>query len=129
MAKKVINVGTSPNAADGDPLRSAFIKINSNFTDLYEENIGIPNLIRELSAALLTNGLHSGITVVYDSANERINLTGFSGNYNDLINKPFTSTDAGAAATVYTPGDLAFDGSSSSAIYDPTLYNLDGGGA
>jgi hypothetical protein len=35
MAKQTINVGTSPNKGDGDPLRTAFTKINSNFTELY----------------------------------------------------------------------------------------------
>ena len=35
MAKETINVGTSPNKGDGDPLRNAFTKINSNFDELY----------------------------------------------------------------------------------------------
>ncbi len=35
MAKKIINVGSSANAGNGDPLRSAFSKINDNFTELY----------------------------------------------------------------------------------------------
>jgi hypothetical protein len=35
MAKQNINVGTSANKGDGDPLRTAFTKINSNFTELY----------------------------------------------------------------------------------------------
>lgn len=33
MAQQIINVGTSANKGDGDPLRTAFTKINSNFTD------------------------------------------------------------------------------------------------
>ena len=36
MAKQTINVGTSANKGDGDPLRTAFTKINSNFTELYD---------------------------------------------------------------------------------------------
>lgn len=35
MAKQVINLGTSANKGDGDPLRTAFTKINDNFTELY----------------------------------------------------------------------------------------------
>lgn len=35
MAKQVIGIGTSPNDGSGDPLRTAFTKINSNFTELY----------------------------------------------------------------------------------------------
>jgi hypothetical protein len=36
MAKQNINIGTSANKGDGDPLRTAFTKINSNFTELYD---------------------------------------------------------------------------------------------
>lgn len=36
MAKKLINVGTSPNSRNGDPLRTAFIKINENFEEVFD---------------------------------------------------------------------------------------------
>ncbi len=35
MAKQTINLGTSVNKGDGDPLRTAFTKINQNFDELY----------------------------------------------------------------------------------------------
>ena len=35
MARQSINIGTSANKGDGDPLRTAFTKINSNFSELY----------------------------------------------------------------------------------------------
>lgn len=35
MAQQIINVGTSPNDQLGDPIRTAFIKCNSNFSELY----------------------------------------------------------------------------------------------
>jgi len=35
MAKQTINIGTSINAGNGDPLRTAFDKINDNFDELY----------------------------------------------------------------------------------------------
>jgi len=35
MARQLINIGTSANKGDGDPLRSAFDKINDNFAELY----------------------------------------------------------------------------------------------
>ena len=35
MGKQVINVGSSANDGTGDPLRTAFNKINDNFTELY----------------------------------------------------------------------------------------------
>ena len=35
MAKQTINLGTSANKGDGDPLRTAFDKVNDNFDELY----------------------------------------------------------------------------------------------
>jgi len=35
MTKKIINVGR-PDKGDGDPLRVAFVKINDNFSEVYE---------------------------------------------------------------------------------------------
>jgi hypothetical protein len=35
MAQETINVGGTPNDGTGDPLRDAFTKANSNFTELY----------------------------------------------------------------------------------------------
>jgi hypothetical protein len=35
MAKQTINIGSSANDGTGDPLRTAFTKINENFDDLY----------------------------------------------------------------------------------------------
>jgi len=35
MAKETINVGAAPNDGTGDTVRAAFIKTNSNFTELY----------------------------------------------------------------------------------------------
>lgn len=35
MAKQLINVGTSANSRTGDNLRTAFIKINENFSEIY----------------------------------------------------------------------------------------------
>jgi len=35
MSKQLINIGSSPNDGTGDNLRESFIKINSNFNDVY----------------------------------------------------------------------------------------------
>lgn len=50
MAKQIINIGSAANDGSGDPLRSAFDKINDNFNEVYTElggttlsNISITN--------------------------------------------------------------------------------------
>ena len=40
MAQQTIGVGSNPNDSTGDTLRNAFIKINSNFTELYTDDAG-----------------------------------------------------------------------------------------
>lgn len=35
MSQQIINTGTANNAKNGDPLRTAFTKVNSNFAELY----------------------------------------------------------------------------------------------
>jgi hypothetical protein len=45
MAKQTINIGTSANARDGDPLRTAFDKINDNFDELYAGNFADPEAV------------------------------------------------------------------------------------
>jgi hypothetical protein len=48
MSQQIINVGNLPDNGDGDPLRTAFIKTNDNFTEIYAagpvgSNIAIAN--------------------------------------------------------------------------------------
>ena len=42
MAKLIIDIGTSPNKGDGDPIRTAFQKINANFNELYAGGFADP---------------------------------------------------------------------------------------
>jgi hypothetical protein len=43
MAKQIINIGTSPNSGTGDPLRTAFTKINQNFVDTEFSHLELTN--------------------------------------------------------------------------------------
>lgn len=38
MAQQTINIGTTPNDGTGDPARTAFTKVNENFTELYSRS-------------------------------------------------------------------------------------------
>ena len=42
MVQQVINVGAAPNDGQGDPIRTAYIKCNDNFTQLYSRAQTIP---------------------------------------------------------------------------------------
>ena len=43
MAKQTIDVGTTANDGTGDPLRTAMIKVNENFDEMYLDNIIVCN--------------------------------------------------------------------------------------
>ena len=60
MAQQSINIGTSANDGTGDPLRTAFDKINDNFSELYgssaEANDLLEDTTPELGGDLEVNG-------------------------------------------------------------------------
>ena len=78
MSRLIINTGSTPNDRTGDPLRTAFEKINDNFQELYAAS-GSANDITELAqdaaADIIVSGTHSGVTVVYDDNNNKLNLS------------------------------------------------------
>ena len=59
MSKLHINIGDSANDRTGDPLRTAFDKVNSNFDELYArtgDDLQIPALAGNTGKVLTTNG-------------------------------------------------------------------------
>jgi hypothetical protein len=42
MAREIINVGSAPNDGTGDPIRTAYIKCNDNFNELYTRYRALP---------------------------------------------------------------------------------------
>jgi len=42
MAREIINIGTTPNDGLGDPIRTAFIKTNTNFSELFARTQSVP---------------------------------------------------------------------------------------
>ena len=96
MAKLTINVGTSVNTRTGDKLRDAFVKANSNFTELYafaNADVQIPSQTGKAGKVLKTTGttlLFENIS--YSELTDKPVL--FGGSYNDLTNKPLIFSGA-----------------------------------
>ena len=69
MPQQIINVGSAPNDGQGDGLRTAYIKCNNNFTELYA-NIARPQSMGD-GGSNITVGYPSGpiIFTVNDTAN------------------------------------------------------------
>lgn len=99
MAKQIINIGQSPNDRSGDPLRTAFDKVNQNFTELYNLTgaTSLTELAQDYAAQMFLNGSHDGASVVYDDSNNKLNI---------IVAQDF---DGGAASTVFN-NDTTIDG-------------------
>ena len=52
MAQQSINIGSSANDGTGDPLRTAFDKINDNFSELYGSSAEANDLLEDTSPQL-----------------------------------------------------------------------------
>ena len=80
MAIQVINIGTSANKGDGEPLRTAFDKINDNFSEL---SLKVTNL--ETGGVTVTTGDVKGSvfgddsTLLVDGVNSKIPSANLSG--------------------------------------------------
>ena len=66
-AQQTINTGTNPNDGAGDSLRTAFTKVNANFTDLYNTALFSNSMVQWSSltntpATLAGYGITNGIT-------------------------------------------------------------------
>ena len=75
MAQQTINIGTTANDGTGDPLRTAFDKVNSNFTELYnDESQGE------------VNSIIAGDGISVDTATGNVTVTNTITNNNQLTN-------------------------------------------
>lgn len=55
MAKQTINLGSSPNKGDGDPLRTAFEKVNANFDEIYSGAIQVGSIQGDLVGSVFAD--------------------------------------------------------------------------
>ena len=74
MAKQVINIGQTANDNTGDPLRSAFDKINDNFTELYSDDAGdVGSIIA--GADISVDQATGNVTVTNTAPDQTVTLT------------------------------------------------------
>ena len=97
MAQKNINIGSSANKGDGDPIRTAFSKTQDNFTDLYarivvvEGQVGIANQGgATISQSIIGDVIGQDSTVIIDSntnniVGSTITATSFKGDINGSV--------------------------------------------
>ena len=110
MARQSINIGSSANDGTGDPLRTAFDKINDNFVELY----GTDNDINTLDANLnvntfaITTGVTNGDITVTPNGTGSIKLGAMKFNGTTLSSDD--STQITIAENIQTTGTLNVTG-------------------
>ena len=82
MARQAINIGSSANDGTGDPLRTAFDKINDNFIELYCTDNDINTLDANLNVNnfQITTGVTNGDITVTPNGTGSIKLGSFKFN-------------------------------------------------
>jgi hypothetical protein len=111
MAKQVVNVGTSPNSGGGDPLRDAMIKINENFTEVYDDiadlNDGIiVSTIEDTQGNVLVDATTGTISASALTGNVAGNLIDFTVNGTPDTLDGYGITDAYTKLQVYTKEEV-----------------------
>jgi hypothetical protein len=76
MARQTINIGSSANDGTGDPLRTAFDKINDNFVELYgtDNDINTLDANLDVSTFAITTGVTNGDITVTPNGTGSIKL-------------------------------------------------------
>ena len=103
MAIQVINIGTSPNKGDGEPLRTAFDKINDNFSEL---SLKVTNL--ETGGVTVTTGDIKGSvfgddsTLLVDGVNSTIPSANLSGALPAIDGSALTGITSTTLCLLYT---------------------------
>jgi len=118
MTKQTINLGTGELTGDGESIRSAFDKVNDNFDDLYARDINTD--AQTLALVGDTLSISDGNSV---DLSAYLDDTQFSGDYDDLTNKPDLSAFSGNLFVGNTQGDhvgSVFSNDSSTQIVDAT---------
>ena len=74
MAQQTVSIGSSANDGTGDPLRTAFTKINANFSELYGDTAEANDILDDTSPQLGGNLDINGFNITSARSNENIRI-------------------------------------------------------
>jgi len=129
MAQQTINIGTVANDGTGDPLRTAFDKVNDNFTELYADDAGDVNSVNA-GTGISVDQTTGAVTVTNTAPDQTVSLTdggdiAISGTYPSftLTNSAPNATHTGdvTGATALTIANDVIDYAKLAAGYKSTL--------
>ena len=125
MAQQNINIGTSANKGDGDPIRTAFTKVNANFTELYAKHDGSIAHVTDIKGSVFGDDS----TVLVDGLNSKVNLDGtVKGNIIPDTNVAYDiGSDTNRFKDLYLSGNTIHLGSSTLSVDANGNFQLSGG--
>jgi len=136
MAQQIINIGSSANKGDGDPIRTAFDKANDNFTELYADVATLATATGTSSGGtLVVNAIQGSVlgedsTVIVDATTSTIDASRLTGTLPAIDGSALTGVTVSSIAfadVTATPTTIAgygitdaFDGAFGSLTGTPT---------
>ena len=133
MAKQTINIGTTANDGTGETVRSAFDKVNDNFTELYDERLkgAYATATIDSSNNLTVDFTKGALAVTLDKNISAFLFTGAtSGTRNEILIKLTQDSTGSRTVTssgVNTAGSAGFDiSSTANAVTFVTIVTFDG---
>jgi hypothetical protein len=110
MARQVINIGTTANDGTGDPLRTAFDKINDNFVELYgsDNNLNTLDANLDVNGNSIVTGVTNGDITIVQNGTGNINLGSIKINGTTISSDD--STQITIAENIQTTGTLNVTG-------------------
>jgi hypothetical protein len=94
MAQEIINIGTFPSDHTGDPLRTAFGKINDNFTEIYNGNVSINANIGVTTVAGRSGNVTLTVNDIYGAASITAATQFVMADYTHWTSNVYTVSDA-----------------------------------
>ena len=121
MSKQTINVGTNQDDGTGDNLRAAFIKVNDNFTEVYNELGGVALSNIKMSGSTITTDTSNSGIIIDPSGTGTITLTGATTVTGGLNSDTVTTT-----GNAIIGGNLNLTGTLTAGSFSPTSLTIAG---
>jgi hypothetical protein len=115
MAKQTINIGSAANDGTGDPLRTAFDKINDNFDELYGSSAEANDILEDTSPQLGGDLDINGFNITSARSNEDIRIlpSGTGGVVASAIRMVGTTISSDDSSSININEGLIVDGTAS----------------
>ncbi len=121
MSKQTINVGTNQDDGTGDNLRAAFIKVNDNFTEVYNELGGVALSNIKMSGSTITTDTSNSGIIIDPQGTGTITLTGATTVTGGLNSDTVTTT-----GNAIIGGNLNLTGTLTAGSFSPTSLTIAG---